>query len=285
MIVSKKKKQEVIASVELADYSSPEAYLQALYYTCKQQLKMNHEDFSETLGWARSNNQIRLIVTGKRTVSNKAAEKIAQHLSLTSLKKQYFLKITYLANAKHPTEKEEYLAEILNIRQQLNSHLIDESQLDYFCEWYNPVIREILSLTKGAASPEGIQKRLNFPLRLEQIKKSFELLVRMGIIFKDEETGLYKKASRHVATDSQIDNMLVVRYHQKMIEMGQDSIFKISENERSIEAVTLSLSKKMIPRVKHKINALMTEIINMEDENDDHDDVYQVNVQFFPFTK
>ena len=174
MSVSKKEKLNIVRSVDVSNYQQAEDYLQALYMALKTSAKLSHPDFSEFLGFSRTNNQIRLVVNGQRKLSNKMAEKISNHLELTGKKKQYFLKTVKLSNAKEIGEKEKLLAEILECKQALNSNLIEEKQLEYFRDWYTPVIREMISLSDGGENPEEIQKRLNFPLRLEQIKKSFE---------------------------------------------------------------------------------------------------------------
>ncbi|MFW7380722.1 MAG: TIGR02147 family protein [Oligoflexus sp.] len=278
--------KKIVDRLTVISYLSYKEYLSDLFKACKHEDEnFTHKDFAAHLGFARTNNTIRLVIGGSRLLTEKAATSICRHLGYKSLEKRYFIGLVAFNNERLPREREMLFAKLLKLKSDISPKSIDEKQLRYFEQWYNPIIREMMSLKNLDTSPEGIQASLCFPLRLDEIKRSLELLQEMGVIRYDKIAGRYEKVSGHISTDDEVDSLSVTRYHQKMIEMGKDAITRVHEDLRSVNAVTVSISKKNIPLLKAKINHLLDEILELEEQCTDPEDVYQVNVQMFPFTK
>ncbi len=134
-------------------------------------------------------------------------------------------------------------------------------------------------------TPEWIRDHLEFTLRLEQVRRSLELLTKLKVIRFDAEKGRYIRTQEKIRTDSEVDSMAVVRYHQKMIEIGKESITTIEESRRDVRAVTVALPEKSIAILKGKIEEWITEMAQMEKDDEVAEQVIQINVQMFPFTK
>jgi uncharacterized protein (TIGR02147 family) len=162
-----------------------------------------------------------------------------------------------------------------------------QHQMQYFSEWYHPVIREALGLHENGLTPEQLQDALDFPMRLDQVKKSLELLVKLGYATHSARDNHYKRTPESITTPSEVEGLAVVRFHQKMMESAKESITRIKEERRSIAAVTVCLSEDKIAEIKKKIDQLMHEVIALEGAESSKESaaVFQLNVQFFPFTK
>ena len=161
----------------------------------------------------------------------------------------------------------------------------DDLHMEYFSEWYHPIIREMVGLAGFDGSPEWIRERLAFPLRLEKIKQSLSLLEEIGVIQLDQSSGKYQRSQEKIMTDTEIDSMAIIRYHQKMIEAGKESITRVDEDLRDIRAMTACFPRAVIPKLKEKIHNWLLEAIELEESSVDASDVYQLNIQLFPFTK
>ena len=156
---------------------------------------------------------------------------------------------------------------------------------DYYSEWYNPIIREMMALDNFIADPEWIQSKLSFPIRLEQVKKSLEVLAALGFIEWDDESQTYRRSKETIVTEAEVDHLAVIRYHQRMIEMAKQSITAVAAEDRDIRSVTVTLPKVAVPLLKQKIQDWIAEVLDVERQMSGNEDVYQVNFQLFPFTK
>ena len=287
VVREQKKIQQILADeCRVAGYLSYREYLKDALAVCQSHLvNFSHKDFSELCGFARTNNIIRLIITGHRVLTLKSAKTVASGLGLKFSERRYFLLLVEYANQRVPVAREEIFQKLIQLRREIDPNLLHDNQLEYFQDWFNPIIRELMALERVDTSPEGVQSALSFPLRLDEIKRSLDLLQRLGFITYDRKRGRFEPSKGHVSTEEEVDSIAITRYHQKMIEMAKESLTRIHEDYRSINAVTVSLSLSAIPVLKEKINRFLDEILELEDDIDNPSDVYQLNVQLFPFTK
>ena len=277
---------KIARSIKITEYLSGMDYLKALFQKMKEQWpNYTHHDFSAGLGFARANNMIRLIVSGKRNLSPKQATKIANALDLHGTERRYWTAMAQYNAARTVSEREALFRLMVNYKSQSQPSELDADQVRYFSEWFHPVIREILPLAGIDGDPEAIKARLAFPLRLDEIKDSLKLLENMGAIVRDPETSRYRRTEARIATDSEVDSLAIVRFHQKMIEIGRESITRVQEDLRSINAVTVSIPRSAVPIIKGKIQELVAAVMALEDGGSAAEDVYQMNIQLFPFTK
>ena len=276
-----------IKKIIITDYVSCQDYLSSLYKMIRDSISnYNHEEFSALLGFAKTDNTIRLIISGKRKLSLKKAKVISQNIHFSAKEKKYWDTMALLANAKNAAEQDTHLSELIRLKAgNSNNRKSSDHKLLYFDEWYHSVIREMIGLSDSPQSAEEIQKRLMFPLNLSKIKKSLELLKEIGLIKHDEDSKTYSRTHEKVTTDWEVDDIEASKYHQKMISMGAESIFRVSEKLRSVSSVTVNLSEEQISLVKAKIQLFLDEILLMEESAKKNDRVYQLNVQLFPFSK
>jgi uncharacterized protein (TIGR02147 family) len=278
--------RQIALALDPSAYLSPRDYLRALYEAAKS--RAGDEGYSylrmaEELGFSRTN-VVRLMVVGERPLTVKAGETMAKALRLSGPARRYWTTLVRYVNERLPAERERLFSLMMGYRNQSAPRALDPLQLEYFSEWYHPVIREMAGLAGFDGDPAWVQARLGFPLRLEQVRRSLELLRGLGLIKIDPASGRTVRGNGVVATSGEVDSMAIVRYHQKMLEIARESITVVDEERRDIRAVTVSLPAHLIPVLKGKLEALVNEVAALEGEQSG-DEVIQVNVQMFPFTK
>lgn len=260
-------------------------WLKALYAAVKAQIdEYSYLHFAEDLGFSKTN-VMRLVIAGKRPLTLKAAEKITQSLGLTGVHRKFWLTLVAYNGERHPAKRDSLFQTLISLKSESRPHELDPLQAEYFGEWYHPVIREITGLSAFDGSAEWIRDHLAFPLRLEQIRRSLEILSGLKVIRFDTAKGSYFRTDAPIKTDSEVDSMAIVRFHQKMIEIGKESVTTVQEDRRDIRAVTIAIAEKNIPLLKGKIEEWIMEMAGMEGDASDADQVVQINVQMFPFTR
>ncbi|MFK7826673.1 MAG: TIGR02147 family protein [Oligoflexales bacterium] len=282
---SKRLIKECAKEYNISKYLEYRQFLSDVYSAVKAQVKpYSYLQFAEDLGFSKTN-VIRLIIIGKRPITIKAGEKIAKAFDLLGPFKKYWMALIAYSNERYPNEREKLFTDLLRYRSMCVSTANNDLHMEYFSEWYHPIIREMVGLSEFDGSPEWIRERLAFPLRLEKIKQSLTLLEEIGVIQLDSSTGKYQRSQEKIMTDTEIDSMAIIRYHQKMIEAGKESITRVDEDLRDIRAMTACFPRTVIPKLKEKIHTWLLEAIELEEEAEDASDVYQLNIQLFPFTK
>lgn len=278
-------KQEV-KSISAFEYLDYRLFLDALYHQIKKSgQRYSYIQFSEDLGFSKTN-VIHLIIKGKRPLSVKASEKASQALGLTNLDKKYFSTLVKYQNARQGELRESLFKELIALKSKVLSAPESQHQLEFFSEWYHIIIYQMTFMDDFNPDPKDIARNVSPNIRPDQARKSLHLLNTLNLIHFDEERQKYGPTNTRISTGDEIASIAVTRYHQKMIDLAKESITKVTDSERDISSVSISIPHDMIPQLKEEISLFRKRILALADQKRMQcDEVYQMNVQLFPTTK
>lgn len=216
-------------------------FLDQIFHYVKDRQKYSYQDFSCDLGFGETT-LLHQIVRRYRALTLKNAEKIAGKLDLTGAEKKYFLNLIKYTHARSTADRDAAWKDILKIKGQEMAADPDHDILEYFSQWYHPVVREYLSLPGSSSDPGAIAKDLVPSLRPEQIRESLNLLERLNLVALDAGTGKFHPTAERVSTGQRVKTHAIVNYHIQMINLARDSLANIPGKERDVSALTLSIS-------------------------------------------
>jgi len=279
--IASKLKMVVVAS-KFLDYRD---YLKALYVFLKAELRgYSYLRFAEDLGFSRTN-VLHLIIQGRRPLTSKAAAKITAALGLLGMQKSYFATLVQYQNERDPRRREELFGALLEMKSKTLVSTAAKAQLEFFSEWFHPAIFEMTNMDEFRSDPKWIADHLQLRIRPEQVRKSLQLLEALGLIRFDAKAGRHYPTASGVTTGDEIASVAVLRYHQKLIDMGKESLTMVDEAERDISAITICVSREQAAKIKAEIQTFRKRLMAMAEDSEDMEAVYQMNVQLFPLTK
>ena len=88
-----------------------------------------------------------------------------------------------------------------------------------------------------------------------------------------------------VVADVSIADMGLLLFVKKMTELGIDALMRLPETRRDISAVTICGSQKTLEKIKKAIAQFQDRLLTLANEDEDRDQIFQINIQAFPFTK
>ncbi len=280
---SKKSLQEIAKSVKVHEYLDHKEYLAKLYQLMKDEGPYSYLQMADDLGFGKIN-MIRLVIADQRPLTRKAAQRIATALDIHGSERRYFTTLVDYIHERKAPERDRLFVLLMQYKSQLSAETLDVNQAQYFSEWFNPVIREMMALDDFQPDPDWIRKRISFPIHLSEVKAALDLLVSLGYVALNPKTGKYVRKRGKIHTPPEVDSLALIRYHQKMMELGREAITRVGEDMREIGALTVSVPAAAVPIMKEKIRKMMDEIEGME-AADGEREVFQLNVQLFPFTR
>lgn len=265
-------------------YLDASVYLEALYQSRKGEEKSySYLEFAEELGFSRTN-VIHLVIRGKRPLSVKAGEKIAEALDWKGLERRYWLNLVAYHASSNEVDREHLMAEMVEIKaREIKDNPMLQYQLEFLTEWYHSIIFEIGSLAQFTEDPKELSGMLEPKIRPEQAKRSLELLENLG--FFKRVNGQLRPAEVNLSTGDEIASLAVVRYHQNMIDLGRRSISTIDEKLRDVSSVSFACPESLAMEVKREISIFRKKILALSEAATGKDRVYQMNVQLFPVTR
>ncbi len=269
----------------ISRYLDYREYLQALYQACKAELDAySYLQFAEDLGFSKTN-VVHLMIKGKRPITSKAAEKIADQLELKAHDRKYWLDLVAYQNSHDSIEREQLFQDMVALKTKEIHKEETLDQLEFFTEWYHSAIYELSFTQEFSDDPKTLAGLLHPKIRPEQARKSLELLERLGLLQRGPTDQRYHPQQTRISTGDEIASMAITRYHQKMIDLGKESLTSIPSPLRDISSISISIPEHLIPELKQEISAFRKKILAMADQNQNPEAVYQMNVQLFPLSR
>lgn len=273
------------AELSVCRFYDYKEYLNQLYLLAKKRLgQLSYLDFSERLGFSKSN-VIWLVMTGRRKLTNGSVEKIADALNFSSVQKSFVRALVRYNNTTRAEDRESLFAKMMEIAAKDMPTSGQGRLIEYFQEWYHPIIRELTATEDFRSDPSWISGKLNVKVSPLRIRKSLALLEELGLIVFDEQLGRHQRTDIQVVPDGEFEAMTMIRYHQGTCLSARDSIAKVSAHEREFNSLTLSLSADGMEKVRAILRNACAAIMEVEHRDRGADLVFQANLQLFPVTK
>jgi uncharacterized protein (TIGR02147 family) len=271
--------------ITIFDFVNSRKYLEAWFNERKEENKaFSHRMLANELS-LHSPNYILLIMQGKRNLNPDLRIKLSKFMGLTPKESEYFEYLVGFTQAKTDDEKRDFWTKIMNCRKEVRVDRIDDEYIyEYYSNWYNPAIRELVVSPEFDGNPETLCKWVQPSITVSQAKNSIELLLRLNMIKK--VGNLYEQTAECIGTDNDVRCLAVSNFHRAMANLGLNSMERMRQNERTVTGVTVYITERMYEEATKKITALKKELFAIEKSySEEKRRVYHLNCQLFPVSK
>lgn len=218
-------------------------------------------------------------------MSPKGVDRITEALNIRGTERLYLETLVRYQNARLSADRESLFSRLMELKSKNLSSSLEQNQLEYYSEWFHPVIRELVGMPGFNPDPHWIVKHIEPRVLPEQARKSLALLQELNLVKKSEDGESFELTSQHISTGDEIASHAVVRFHQRTIEIGRESVTNFDHTERNVSSVTMACSQEMFDKIADEIATFRKRILELADQEPSPDRVYQLNIQFFPFTR
>ncbi len=229
------------------------------------------------------------VVDGRQSLGRTLILKFASGLELKSNEFEYFENMVYFNEAKNIEERKLYFERMIALCHS-KTFIINPEQYEYYSKWYYSAVRAVISCyVIGDEDCEFIAKTLAPRIKAEQAKKALKVLLKLGLIAKNE-SGVYKQKETLVTTgvmeeDQRIASLNIINFQKSMLEIAAKTYDNHPFSLISMSTLTLSISEESFHWIKSEINELRERILNRVANDRNADRVYQMNYNFFPLVK
>jgi uncharacterized protein (TIGR02147 family) len=239
--------------------------------------------FSKKAGMS-SPSALKEVMEGKKNLTHKSILQFAIGFDLNKSETEYFTNLVYFNQAKTESEKNSYFKELVKLKQNGKGKTLTSKQYEYYSNWYNSAIRELVATKPFKNEPEWIAKRLIPQITPNEAKKALELLTELGLLIKKEDGTLHQDTPK-LEVDPDVTTLSIRNFNRSMIDLGKASIEKFSQDNREVSGLTMGVSKECFQELKQMIREFKTKVANyVVNDNRSEEQVYQLNFQFFPLT-
>jgi uncharacterized protein (TIGR02147 family) len=276
----------VTGNLNLFEYSDYRAFLRDYYGEQKKKNPSYSYRLFANKAKLGSPNYLKLVIDGKRRVTDQNLPHFARGLHLGREEAEYFRNLVLFQESKDHEAKNNSLAEVLKLRARHRKDAleIEESRLEFLKNWYHAAVRELVMLKDFKPSPDWISARLGGKITPAQAEESIEVLKRLEFIREDEK-GHYTVSDPLITTSDEISSHLIRQVHRQFMELGTQAIFDEPVGRREVNNLTVALPRSKIPEVKNAIKEFRKDLNKRFSTQQGNDEVYQLVINFYPLTK
>lgn len=266
-------------------YTDYRRFLKDSYLFKKRQNRhFTFRHFSLETGY-RSSGILKEIITGKRKIPQKKIRDFIKPFGLKEKEADYFEKLVLFNDAKDGLERDNYFRELLAMRCVKKTRMITFKDAAFYSDWINSAIRELITLKDFQEDPTWIAKKLSPHVTPVQVKKSLQLLLKLGLIKRDEKGKLVQDSPK-LDVDPDLKLHTVKNFSRRTIELSWEAIERFSPEDREISGLTLGLSKDCYKKVREMVRKFQDEVLNYVcNDPSDSDMVCRLNTELFPMVK
>ncbi len=300
MEVSKEPQKKAATTIEapvLASYTDFRQYLSDYFDYKKHEsagaLRPYTYSMFSVAANIKSPNYLKLIIEGKRNLSNEMILKFAKALRLSREDTDEFKCLVQYCQAKDPLDRNQKLKRLseLRMQRQMRAGTFNTQALDTVPNWVTWVLYTLADQKDVDFELGALMKTMKGRANQEEIKKALSRLFKTGELVKDSDTGKVRKGRALMVggpNNGPIPVELVRKLQSELIYLGLESLYQDQASEREFGAITLSLTEREFEKVKFELRQLKKRIykdISVKREISKGDRVYQMNIQLFPVTK
>lgn len=270
--------------INIFSYQDFRKFLKDWYQSSKEKYGFSYRVFSRLAGFT-SSNIFKLVMEGRRNLTEDSIKKFAKGLKLNRAEAEYFRTLVLFNQAEKHEDKNLYYQKLIRTQRVQELQPLIQDRYEYYSTWYHPVIRELVVAKDFDGTMEWIAKRLEPEVSAAQVRKSTELLERMHFIKKDPETHRWSQDSPLVTSGVESDQLVLLNYHRSLLDLMKEQVGRVPQAERDVSALTLGVMKDRLPQLKKRIQEFRREILQMVSEDHNPDDVVLLGIQLLPVTK
>ncbi len=267
---------------DVLEYTSYRQYIVDYYTDRKAKSAFTWQMFAEKAGFS-SPVYLKYVSEGRFNLSEEAALRVASAMSLVEYERDYFCEMVRFDHAKTDEEKKIFFNKMLAIAAAHKVKIIEADSYRFFEDWKNPVLRELAPSMPGA-KPLALARACRPEITAAEVTESLSFLVKANLLQKGKD-GNYVQTEKSVTTGPLQATPVAVRsLHRQMGEFALEAIEGVSQDERHFSGLTLGITRKAYEKIVQEIAECRKRIVAIAREDDATEEVYRLNMQFFPMT-
>lgn len=277
----------------LGGYTDYRLFLSDYFDYRKDQTKNDRRPYSYAMFSAaadiRSPNYLKLVIEGKRNLSDGMAKKFAKAMGLSKLETTEFVSLVRFTQTENPLERNQRLKELSDLRvgQKLKNGEIDQDTWDKVPSWVAWVLHALTDQRNVSAHFESLYAQLRRKAKPDVVKRCLDRLMESGELAVSDE-GQLVKGRLLMAGSENVPVDLVRKIQSELIYLGLESLAQDSPQDREFGAMTVALTEEEFEQLKFELRQFRkrwTKDVLVKRQEAKGDRVFQMNIQLFPLSE
>jgi uncharacterized protein (TIGR02147 family) len=223
------------------------------------------------------------VLQGQKNITVNSASAFAALLKLSKKETKYLELLILFSKAKSNAEITSYFEKMLPFTEMKHTR-IESDKYEFYQKWYHSAIREIIGFSGYKGDHKALAEMVRPPIKPLAAKKSVELLMRLGLVIKNED-GAYVLSTRFLTTGEEWRSIAIRRFQEETLDLARRALESIPREERDISTMTVSLSSEGFEEIRERCKQFRRMVFEIAEKEQRANGAYQLNLQLFPISK
>lgn len=277
-------KHRDIGTPNLFDYFDYREFLQDYYHFHKKRNSAYSYRLFARKAKLGSPNYLKLVVDGKRRITDRTLYQFARGLGLGRDEEKYFRELVMYQEVSDPDSKELHLRALLKYQEKQRTPMaLKAERMKFLLDWHHAVVRELVATKDFQDNPAWVAKRLGNKITETQAKESLDLLLKLGMVRKNID-GRLEQSEPLLTTTDEVPSHVLRTLHRTYLRKAVNSIFSVPMDRREMSGLMLAIPNHRLKEIKEEIKEFRKKL-NRKYGLDKHaDEVYFVGLYMYPIT-
>lgn len=222
--------------------------------------------FSRTLGISPA--QLSQLMSGKRKLSAKMADKVSFKLGLSPREKRE-LQTSLLGKSLESSEE----------TGDKRKRQLSEDEFSFIADWWHYSILSLSEIKGSLSDPRWVSSRLGIGVAMA--RDGLDRLRRLGLL--RTENGKMRPSGESLKTSDTVLSPAIQRHHVQNLRLAEAKIESVPLNLREFSSITMAIDPKKLKRAKRLMTNFKRELCELM-ESGNPSEVYTFSMQLFPNT-
>lgn len=260
-------------------------YLRAVYGWRKHHnRKFSYAEWAKEFGF-QSRSFLRLVIMGKRSITERSLSLFLQKLELNRAEQDYFAALVGFNQAPSLAARELYAGKLRRLYRQSSGRNLVQDIYHFLSSHQGPRVQALLSLADFQSSDKELADRLH--LTLGQVQELLSLLEKIGLARSEQRGDLvvWRATVSNFEVKEELGNVALQSFHRRSLE---DAIHAIDQNpqERRYDSALLPLTAEEFREAHAEILDFLKDLTARHRSDSGLERrLYQLNVNLVPVSK
>jgi uncharacterized protein (TIGR02147 family) len=251
-----------------AAYDIPFLLRERLRAAVRRNPRFSLRSFAKQLGIDHST--LSQVLRGRRRLSARALEAVGKRMGLSEEAVRSYSQIF----RKKPNSRK--------LPENIQSFHFDLDTFQLLSVWHHYAILELTQVQGFKPDSRWIANTLG--IAIEDVNIALQRLLRLGLLEMSEHDRWTDKSGDAEFHSASLTEAACNQMNQEIHELAVQAIKRIPNEHRVHRQMIVALDSRRLPRLRALADEFMKELRSLVSESDGKDDVYQVEISFFPVT-
>ncbi|NBX92854.1 MAG: TIGR02147 family protein [Proteobacteria bacterium] len=283
--MSEKVTSEISMAPNLFDYYDYRDFLQDFYqFHKKRNAAYSYRLFARKAKLG-SPNYLKLVVDGKRRITDRTLYQFSRGLGLSKDEEKYFRELVMYQEVSDPDSKDQHLKALLKYQEKQRTPTpLTEARVKALTDWHHLVIRELVATRSFKEDTHWIVKRLGGKITEAQAQESLDLLIKLKLLRRNSE-GKLEQCEALLTSSGEVPGHLLRGLHRFYLRKALASIFSVTPEKREMSGLLLAVPTHRLKEVKEEIKEFRKKLNRKYGMDKNADEVFFTGLYLFPITQ